>query len=346
MDFLALNPPPRIQARWAVAIRGSVEPPRAEAVDRHLILVHLPGWQSAADFEEIAGHVRVIEPGIGTFLLRGDLPHSYTRRHAARRPTLVFSPGPLQALRPLRGRLYQGRPIPKIEQLRRLAAVGVPIPRTAVLTPDLRLDPAMWSDFVIVKPTDLASSSSGAGIQLMRTGRVRYRPPEDYPPGHPGRLAPMLVQQFIHTGERIGHYRALTLFGETISLYHGRAARERLDLSASDEVIERAVVATQAVEKDKSFVDDPDVIAIARAAHAAMPDVPLKGCDILRDARTGALYVIEVNPGGNTWHFSSSYLATARRANGPEFERRRREQFDAMRTAARLLVARTLAEAE
>jgi hypothetical protein len=53
-----------------------------------------------------------------------------------------------------------------------------------------------------------------------------------------------------------------------------------------------------------------------------------------------------VNSGGNTWHFSSRYSAALRRSYGADYELQRRQQFDAMRTAARALVARTNAEAE
>jgi hypothetical protein len=346
MDSPAPHRFSRIDGRWADQLRGTARGARTEPIDRHLVMVRQLGWQSAADWERIADHVRDIDPTTAVFVVRGDLAHSYARRLAAKRPSLVFSPGQLGNFHPLRGRVYQGGPIAKLEQLRRLAAAGVSVPRTAALTPDLRLDPAVWGDFVIVKPTDLATSSRGTGVQLMRTSRVRFKRPPEYPPDHPGRRGPMLVQQFINTGERIAYYRALTLFGEPLYLNLGRSANARIDLGAPDEVIERAVVASQVVEKEKYFVSDPDVIALARAAHAAIPEVPLKGCDIVRDAMTGALYVLEVNAGGNTWHFSSNHLAETREANGPEFERRRLEQFDALRTAARVLAEKTRAEAE
>jgi hypothetical protein len=312
-------------------------------INWHLILVRLPGWQSTEDWEEIASYVREIEPRIETFIVRGDQPHSYTRRKAASLPTLVFSPGLLKGFRPLRGRVYQGSPIPKLQQLKRLAAAGVPIPRTAVLTPELKLDESVWGRFVILKPSTNRLSSFGYGIQLVRTSRVRYRPPEELPSRHPGRLGPMLVQQFIDTGDRLSHYRALTLFGAPLYVQFGRATEPRVSLAASDEEIESAVMATQTIEKERRLTNEADVIAIARAAHDAMPEIPLKGCDILREAATGALYVLEVNPGGNTWHFSSA--GAAMRRNPPEFELARRRQFDALRTAARVLAERTVAEA-
>ena len=74
--------------------------------------------------------------------------------------------------------------------------------------------------------------------------------------------------------------------------------------------------------------------------------MPLKGCDIIRDAATGALFVLELNPGGNTWRFSSHYLARERAGRPREHEALRVRQFDAFRMAARVLVRQTELEAE
>lgn len=250
-----------VSARWAVALRGTVSTAPTAPLDWHLVLARQPGWQSVEDWQKIAQYVRDIEPRISPFIVRGDLRHSVARRQAARRPSLVFSPGPLTNFNPLRGRVYQGGPIPKLEQLRRLAAAGVPVPRTAKLTPDLRLDPAVWGDFVIVKPSHLAIASYGQGIQLMRTSRLRFKDRDEYPRGHPGRAGPMIVQQFIDTGERIALYRVLSLFGEPLYVHLGRAVEPRVDLAAPDEAIESAIVATQATKEENRLVEDPDVIA-------------------------------------------------------------------------------------
>jgi hypothetical protein len=320
---------------------------REDAAARHLVLVYRPGWQSLADLQEIRRHVAELDESIEVFIVSGTEPNFAARKRAARRPTLVVSPGIMPSFRPRRGRVYTGFLIPKYEQSTLLAAAGVPVPRTAILTPDLRLDEAAWGEFVIVKPTYLPASSHGRGIHLMRTSRVRYIEPAAFPADHPGRWGPMLVQQFIDTGDRISAYRVLTLFGEPLYLTLDRASKPRVTLSATDDVIESAVIATQSVDtQERDFPVEADVLSLARAAHDAIPEAPLKGCDILREAATGKLYVLEVNPGGNTWHFSSNHLAADRARNGPEFEARRRSQFDAMRTAARVLVERTVREAE
>lgn len=333
-------PPMRARFNLRAAAGGA-------AVTRHLVLVYQPGWQSVADMVDIARHIADLDAGIGTFIVPATGRNSVTRRQAARRPTLIVSNGRINEFRPLRGKIYQGGPVAKFEQLRRLHAAGVPVPRTTILGPATRLDKAEWGDFVIVKPTDIATSSHGRGFQLMRTERVRFIPPQDYPADHPGRLGPMMVQQFIDTGDHLRSYRVTTYFGEPISALVHTGEERRVDLSAPDEEIERAPVAIQgAGGRHSDFTQDADVLALARRAHAALPEIPLKGIDVLRDVRTGRIFVIELNCGGNTWHFSSRFMAERRKTYGIDFELQRRRQFDAFRTVARVLVARTRSEAE
>jgi hypothetical protein len=291
--------------------------------------------------------VRDIEPSIRTFILPTTSLNIVTRREIARRPTLVVSNGRMLQFRPLRGKVYQGWPMPKLEEVRRLQLARLPVPRTEILTPELVLDPAEWGEFVIVKPTDIMTSSHGRGIQLMRTQRVRYLKPSEYPEDHPGRLGPMMVQQYIDTGPKLTTYRVLMFFDEPLYVQLNLGATERPPAAADDAAIESATVALQAADtRTAELVEEPDVIALGKAVHAAFPELPLTGCDFLREASTGKLYVIELNSGGNTWHFSSGYSEEFRRRFGPEYEQRRRMQFDALRTAARVLVAKTLAEAE
>ena len=105
-------------------------------------------------------------------------------------------------------------------------------------------------------------------------------------------------------------------------------------------------IATQGNDsKVTDFVSDERVLALARRIHEVAPSSPTKGCDIIREEGTGRLFVLEFNPGGNTWHFSSRMSARPRANRPPEHEQRRHAQFDAFRTAARVLVERTNAEA-
>lgn len=335
--------------RLTATLTGTARPESGPsgATTHHLVLAYQPGWQSLEDLSAIARRVRATCPEIGTFILPARQTNGVSRRHAAAQPTLVVSAGPLTGFRPLRGRIYQGFPIAKFHQLKRLHAAGVPVPMTAPLTPDLRLDPDVWGEFVIVKPTEMTTSSHGNGINLFRSRRVRFIAPREYPAGHPGRLAPMLVQQYVDTGERLAVYRVLTFFGEPLYAMLVRSLIPRVDLSAPDPLIEAAIMAHQADEdRDRYLVNDPDVIALARSVYAAIPEIPLQGCDIIREVGTGRLYVLELNPGGNTWHFSSRHGADMRQKMGAQAVRQMHEQFQAFETAAATLVKRTLSEAE
>ena len=48
-----------------------------------------------------------------------------------------------------------------------------------------------------------------------------------------------------------------------------------------------------------------EVVELARRAHTAFPTVPVLGSDIVRDCRTGQLYVLEVNAVGSAFHLDS-----------------------------------------
>jgi hypothetical protein len=97
----------------------------------------------------------------------------------------------------------------------------------------------------------------------------------------------------------------------------------------------------------RELADDADVLELARQTHSALPEAPLQGVDIIREAGSGKLFVLEANPGGNTWTFSKGKMrtrqATLQTALGVE---RLTDQFDAFTTAAKVLIERTRAEAE
>lgn len=330
---------------------GQSRGPNPPEIRRHLVIVHQPGWQSINDWIDIGRRVHRLDPSTGVIIASARHDDRAVEERAALLPSLVFSAGPLGKFRPPRGKVYHGAPLDKFEQLRRLQAAGVRVPRTLVLTPGATCDPRVWGEFVVVKPTDMASSSKAAGIQLMRAERVRYIAPEDYPEGHPGRKGPMVAQQFIDTGPQLSTFRVLTLFGEPLYCEFNYLDDSQPDFSATDDVIESTNIAIQGntLNRHRVFQYDADMVAVARAAHAAIPEIPLKGCDILKDHRTGALYVIEVNPNSNTWHFSSAFVAALKKKFPekfpPELARQRLEQLDAFGTAAHVLADVTRREA-
>ena len=160
------------------------------AVERHLVLVHTPGFQDIRDFEAIARKIHELSPDIEVFIASNDFPSSVTRRRAGRRPTLVFSPGDLLDFKPVRGKIYAGTAIPKLEQLARFKSAGIPVPASAEIKPDAVLPETLFGSHVVVKP-GYSQASHGHDMILMRREALRFRPQHDYPEDHAGRYAPM-----------------------------------------------------------------------------------------------------------------------------------------------------------
>jgi hypothetical protein len=95
------------------------------------------------------------------------------------------------------------------------------------------------------------------------------------------------------------------------------------------------------VRRRRTLTHDEDVLDLARRAAAVFPEGACLGIDILREATTGELFVIEVNSGGHIWNFSSNRS----RSYTSQFRRSLYTQFNALDRAADLLIEKTRAEA-
>jgi hypothetical protein len=71
-----------------------------------------------------------------------------------------------------------------------------------------------------------------------------------------------------------------------------------------------------------------------------IPEIPVLGVDVVREAESKRLFIMEVNPKGDTWHLSllSKSLTEQQR-------RDRYEQFGALDVVARSLMEKTRADA-
>jgi len=308
------------------------------APSSNLVLVHTDSWQSLADFVEIKARIEAKAPDIEVFIASNLTRSSYTRKKAARRPSLIFSPNRLLAFRPDRGKICVGKPMSKLTEMSRLVAAGIPVPTFEEIRPETILSSEIYGPYVIVKPThELASW--GQGIELLRTESVRYRAFSDYPADHPGRHAPMLAQKFIDCGHAMT-CRVLTLFGVPLLTYC-RESTKPLALDACIEPFQQPDFMPAPPDLIAYTTRDPAMLALAYAAYCAMPEIPLQACDILR-AKNGNLYLLEINPGGGTWMFSNASANAYKAGLGIDDLT---SEFDAFATCARLLIDRTRAEA-
>jgi glutathione synthase/RimK-type ligase-like ATP-grasp enzyme len=225
--------------------------------------------------------------------------------------------------------------------MRLLKERGIPVPRWTVIKPETKLSASEWGEVVVVKPAGYGVATFSRGVQLQMTADVRFKLPHAYPEKHPGRDGPMMAQQFIDTGLQPAQIRVLTLFGVPLYAEKISSVKEQpLPAARTKELVSQVRITPVSAERARAFVYDADVLDLARRVAAVFPSVPLQGIDILREAKTGKLFVLEINPGGNTWHFSSKY-GRHQRVEG----KKRQDQFDAFSIAADVLIERTRNEA-
>lgn len=303
----------------------------------NLIYVHQPRKLWASDMEAIADKIGLIAPEIKVRFVLQQHTADVIPAEDWKRPSLTFSFGNAGHFIPVRGPLYENRVVSKLDQFRAFRRLGIPTPNTTLYQDGMVLDPAEWGPFVILKPADTEATSNGLYLQVFRTSALSGR---SLPQDHPSRELRMLVQQWIDTGEKLTAYRCLTLFGAVLYGYRSQRHEARPPLEAPNEVIE--TMPAEADRGNNSITHDPSLMAFASRMAEAFPRHPILGCDILREESTGTLYALEVNAGGNVWHFSSPRTAQWRTLDNTVKLVKLFSSFD---TAAQVLVKMTRQEA-
>lgn len=284
----------------------------------NLVLFHVPGLQDVSDFHAISSRIRARHPHIAplVYSIRLSPEDLYEVENCddgvrpvqvaidattpywasiADRPTLLFSPIPLDLQSGLRGLRLFGRHVSKAEEMRLLAERGFPVPRTQVLEPGRALDAAEWGPAVIVKP---AGGRGGRQVRLMPVQEAARLATAEAPR--------MLVQQWIDTGPQITSFRAMTVLDRVVYILRTRVEAVQ-PIDAAMVGPEGVNVASNGQRRAWEVVHDPDVWKLAHDVCRSLTFTPTLGIDILRDVRTGALYVIELNSGFPTWHLSSRF---------------------------------------
>jgi hypothetical protein len=305
---------------------------------RNLLIVQDSRIQDPTDWIEIRHRIERLAPDIEVRIANNHHPNSATARWQVKRPSVVFSPGLLVGFSPRGGAVFSGQVMGKDEQLRRLTSIGLSTPRTAILSSTSLLEPKEWGEYVIVKPNN---SNGGKGVKLVRTIDLspRYEELVGFADDR------FLVQQFIDHSED-GYptaYRVLTLFGRALYCTSHRWGTRRPPLAeiAANPLGEIASNTKRMGGRVHAICNDTDIIALGERAHQAFPECPLLGVDVIRERQNGHLLVLEVNPHGAVWHFSSPLAKTFL----PDHVRERYAQFKALDRAADLLIEKTRASA-
>lgn len=306
---------------------------------RNLILIHR-GLGYENDFEEIANKVFALDEDIITYIAPARSDDQLPTK-AWSNPTLVVALLPVFDLKIKRGTILKNRPISKILQAKALHEADIPTPPVLPLKFGMKLDPILFGEFVMIKPMSLGLTSSGKGIQVFRRKRFEQLKISDFPADHliHRDREGYLVQKFINTGSQASTYRISTFLGRVMYAMKYQSLDVSPDLSEVDSVIEKGNF-TQKGDRENLLDSSPEPIALAKRVAEAFSDIPLLAIDIIIEEASKKIYVLEINAGGNSWHFSSK-MWTERRAKNPELIRQMKLQYSAFDSAAQALVEKT-----
>ena len=307
---------------------------------RNLIVVVGNVRYDPADFVDIGNRVAALAPDIRVFVVGSTKSANKVPAAIWRDPTLTIAFSGGSNFNPIRGRFICNRKIKKLEQVAVLRSAGIPVPHSEIFKPGMKLDAKIWGDLVLLKAAPVDISSRVEKIQLYRRSKLEAMALADFPEEYAVRRMPMILQPFIDTGIKPSKYRVLTFCGEVLYAQYLELVQPRSSLAAADEELESATVATSGVERVYFHGNYPEVAELGRRVARTFPNVPILGVDIIRDANNGQLWVLEINAGGNVWHFSSPRWAE-RRKRFPEILKQMHTQYNAFDTAARALIATT-----
>ncbi|NQT16887.1 MAG: ATP-grasp domain-containing protein [Planctomycetes bacterium] len=317
--------------RFSVAPPPETEP----GTDRQtLVLVAKRALNQRGDFVQIGRYLRRIAPDVEV-VVAADRRFHALRPSLWLRPALVFSPTRVRRLRPVRGRVFDGRQLRKSEECRALEAHGIPVPRWTLLTEANQPDLSRFGEYVVSKPD---RGGRGAEVKIRVKRRLRWKLPENQ---WARQCSDLFVQEFIYTGRWPVSYRVTTLFGKVLFCWRNEADRGRRPLPGPEVFGNQSGGGMSIVSSGRGCTyrleNDPAIIALGERAHGAFPNVPLLGVDVIREQPSGKLYVIEVNSCGHTWHFSSPVGRSIQAQFGLDLE----NQFDGLRKTAHLLLDQT-----
>jgi hypothetical protein len=151
----------------------------------------------------------------------------------------------------------------------------------------------------------------------------------------------MVAQQFVDTGPYPTSFRVMTVFGRPAYSLASIALNQRPGLDPNGIEPLDILIASNAGARRVEMNHAEDIVEMGVKTYNAFPSAPVHGVDVVREASTGILYVLEFNPAGFTWHLSSPYLARLR----AELELDLYGQFDALNVIADVLIEKTRAEA-
>lgn len=297
--------------------------------------------QNYDDFINVGKRIHRLDNSIIIHISNGEFHPNKLAPHLNNLPLLsLYLVNPPDIV-PARGHSLCVKDLGKLEEYKNFVAAGVPIPKVKPYTIGETVDPAEWGDYVVLKPV---YSSHAQGNLLARTNWLGEIVHNQIPQTHPLASSPYLLQQFVDTGFHAMSFRVLSFLGQPLMCVSWRRTRATKYPDTLDEIFSNESF-TSNFKQEKNMFDerefkianDDEVIEFSKQVFNAHPELPLQGIDIVREAKSGKLYVLENNSGGNVWTFSNAISPTLKVIGRKALV----TQFMAFDRAAEILVKKT-----
>jgi len=267
-----------------------------------LIVVHRN--ENADDFQQIARRIRKLDSTICVTMVSDFLTSKMVPDQCLNLPMLVvYLCNPPKTEFKVATKLAV-KAMSKIEEYEHFKQHNIPCLPIERFIWGMELDPEVYGDWVVLKPEHI--QSTGKDVNMVPTKEIPNLKLSDFPAEHLIQKDTYYVQQFLKTGNSATFYRALVYLGDILLSYKVEQNNHYPDYKVGLDILLKTSVASNLQGSRKiNLVDDDDVRALAIKVALAFPDLPLLGVDIIPDAVTGKLYVLEINAGGNTWAFTA-----------------------------------------
>jgi len=305
--------------------------------DYNLVLMHMPGFQHIGDFLTVRNMMIGIAPEIRIFIASAidgtiQLPNGALETINSL-PTLIFSPVPLDLPDQFRGTRLIAQSKTKMEEYELLARENLPFPKSKYISTLADLDDLDLGERFVIKPN---KGKQGKDVILVTAAAckdiVRSRFGENN--------LDLIAQKAINTGPKPTNHRVFSVLGEVIYCLKNESSAVDVEQSIAKANF-APFAANSRSDRLMELVNDQEVIELAERIHRLFPMMPVLAHDIVRDIDTQALYVMELNSGGWTWHLSSDFGSRSRM----QFKLDYYGQFNALEKITRALARFTIAHA-
>lgn len=308
------------------------------AVRYNLVLLHTPKRQDIGDFLSVRNMMTGKAPDISVTILSVNEPvSSSVFAELSQKPTLLFSPMPISLPSYIRGHLVcPPQTLTKAQEIQKLRDADLPVPKTYLVNRAEQLQTIDIEPLAVIKPN---LGLRGKGVKLIHSDILRRWNADQFGRSNSNNQG-MIVQQYVNTGDQPISYRVMTVLGEAIycikSTANSRLDRLPLNVSANGVPIASNVSDRVIVEEH-----DPDIVELGRRVHRTLDVSPVLGIDLVRDATSRELYVLELNSAGWTWHLSSDHGKEHQRTYSLNLY----DQFNALKTITDGLIRETRSKA-